>query len=231
MRVINRAGHKSGKLTAVSRADRRPGVFWNCVCDCGTTSVVSSKNWGKTSSCGCDWDVAVKGEMVGRRFGKLTVRQQVESKISASSKFAQYRCVCDCGTEKIALGMSLRNGDTTSCGCAYKVAGLIRVKSDSRKRAVIRRIVHERRAAKLAATKPWSHELFRLVLLEAHHLAVLREVVTGIPYDVDHIIPLKSDVVCGLHNEFNIQVITRSANRSKSNRYWPDMPESTGSAP
>lgn len=41
--------------------------------------------------------------------------------------------------------------------------------------------------------------------------------VTGIKHHVDHYFPLKSDVVCGLHNEFNLRIITAFDNLSKSN--------------
>jgi hypothetical protein len=44
---------------------------------------------------------------------------------------------------------------------------------------------------------------------------------------VDHIIPLKSDFVCGLHCHTNLRVITAEENKAKNNRYWPDMPEIT----
>lgn len=46
---------------------------------------------------------------------------------------------------------------------------------------------------------------------------------TGIPHEVDHIVPIKSKYVCGLHCEFNLQVVPREVNRRKSNLYWPDM--------
>jgi hypothetical protein len=48
---------------------------------------------------------------------------------------------------------------------------------------------------------------------------------TSEKHEVDHVVPLKSKLVCGLHCEANLQIIKRSANRSKSNRRWPDMPE------
>lgn len=48
---------------------------------------------------------------------------------------------------------------------------------------------------------------------------------TGIPHHVDHIVPLQSDLVCGLHVESNLRVVTRAQNQSKGNRYWDCCPD------
>lgn len=42
--------------------------------------------------------------------------------------------------------------------------------------------------------------------------------------EVDHVVPINSGLVCGLHCIDNFQLLTRSENASKGNRYWPDMP-------
>lgn len=79
-----------------------------------------------------------------------------------------------------------------------------------------------RDAMKLNATPAWADlQAIRAVYEEAERLT--RE--TGIKHHVDHIVPLQSEYVCGLHCEANLQVLTESENCSKNNRYWPDMPE------
>lgn len=53
-------------------------------------------------------------DLTGQRFGRLVVVCRAGSD---SKKNAVWRCRCDCGTEKIINGSSLRNGRTKSCGC------------------------------------------------------------------------------------------------------------------
>lgn len=43
-------------------------------------------------------------------------------------------------------------------------------------------------------------------------------------FHVDHIVPLQSDIVCGLHCLANLQIMEPSKNQSKGNYWWPDMP-------
>lgn len=78
-----------------------------------------------------------------------------------------------------------------------------------------------RRATKLQATPKWANLFF---ILEAYALAKLRNKLLGGKWHVDHIVPLRSKLVCGLHNEHNLQVIPASINQTKGNRHWPDMP-------
>ena len=81
--------------------------------------------------------------------------------------------------------------------------------------------VANRKATKIRATPQWANTFF---IAEAYQLAVLREKTCGGKWHVDHIVPLISGIVCGLHCEFNLQVIPGKENTSKGNRYWPDMP-------
>jgi hypothetical protein len=54
---INLIGVKKGLLTVLSESTeftRKGRVYWNCICDCGNTKVVSSHGLNKdTKSCGC----------------------------------------------------------------------------------------------------------------------------------------------------------------------------------
>lgn len=53
---------------------------------------------------------------------------------------------------------------------------------------------------------------------EARALVWLRQQITGVPFALDHIIPVVHPYVCGLHVENNLQVIPRLLNSKKSSR-------------
>lgn len=53
-------------------------------------------------------------ELTGKRFGRLTV---LESAGKGTQGNMLWRCLCDCGTEVIALGGRLTGGNKKSCGC------------------------------------------------------------------------------------------------------------------
>lgn len=80
----------------------------------------------------------------------------------------------------------------------------------------------KRRAAKLRATPPWANPK---AIREWYFAATVAERDTGYAWHVDHIVPLNSPLVCGLHWEGNLQLLPGALNIEKSNTYWPDMPE------
>ena len=46
---------------------------------------------------------------------------------------------------------------------------------------------------------------------------------TGVPHDVDHIVPLQGKLVAGFHAEWNLRIITSSENRKKHNKFTPEV--------
>ena len=54
--------------------------------------------------------------MLGRRFGLLRVTAYAGRKNGRSL----WHCICDCGRETDVPESSLKNGNTTSCGCKSK---------------------------------------------------------------------------------------------------------------
>lgn len=86
-------------------------VYWDCVCECGKKTVVTTQKLeqGHTVSCGCfrlkyDWN-----NIVGKTFGKWTVLKLITNKT--------YLCQCECGTIKEVDGYNLVRGLTNDCGC------------------------------------------------------------------------------------------------------------------
>jgi hypothetical protein len=74
------------------------------------------------------------------------------------------------------------------------------------------------RATKINATPPYANlEKIKIIYRTAQILSKM----TGTKYHVDHIIPLNSKLVCGLHVENNLQIITEERNLRKSNRFEP----------
>ena len=73
---------------------------------------------------------------------------------------------------------------------------------------------------KWIATPSW-YEPSKIAELEK--FAKLKTNSTGTRYVIDHIVPLNSKYVCGLHCQQNWQVISAAENYLKGNRWWPDM--------
>lgn len=74
------------------------------------------------------------------------------------------------------------------------------------------------RSRKLNATPSYANlDAIKAIYLLAKNLTEA----TGIIHEVDHIIPLQGETVCGLHHEKNLRVITRYENRKKRNKLLP----------
>ena len=62
-----------------------------------------------------------KINIAGEVYGRLTVIEEVEQDISISNKkIRKWKCQCECGNKVITRQVSLRSGNTKSCGCLRK---------------------------------------------------------------------------------------------------------------
>lgn len=87
-----------------------------------------------------------------------------------------------------------------------------------------RETVLARNAGRRAQTERVPAWASRDAIQATYVAAKIMAAVTGIPFEVDHLVPLKHPLVCGLHCEANLVPAPARVNRSKGNRHWPDMP-------
>ena len=107
-----------GRLTVVdfSHMDSHGESYWLCECDCGNSVTAARSNLmrGHTTSCGCRKHEREKGDLTGRRFGRLTV---IAYDHSDANYVTHWICKCECGKTKVVSRGNLINGSTVSCGC------------------------------------------------------------------------------------------------------------------
>lgn len=110
-------GKKFGRLKVISlnKNNGFTGRWWNCLCDCGTLVVVPTGRLttGNTKSCGCLKKEMLHPNLIGQKFGKLTV---IEA-LGVRQLYSIWKCKCECGGEKIVRTSSLKSGAVRSCGC------------------------------------------------------------------------------------------------------------------
>ena len=133
---INEIGNIYGRLTVLRQATKeeknnRSGAFWFCQCECGNTVVVRgfSLRSGNVQSCGClKHERIIKsniercgGDLTGKRFGRLTVLKQIDSKQNLRGQNLRYwECKCDCGNLIQVNTTSLNCGKRTCCDNCVK---------------------------------------------------------------------------------------------------------------
>jgi hypothetical protein len=115
---------------------------------------------------------------------------------------------------KATVEWGRRNKDKRKATCDKWDAANI-----DKKRAYVR----TRQAKKRKAFPVWADES---AIKEIYKQARQMELETGEKFHVDHIVPLQSPLVCGLHWEGNLQILPAYDNFQKHNRFWPGMPES-----
>ena len=93
-----------------------------------------------------------------------------------------------------------------------------RKKNPEAAKASINRSAARRREA--LVTPAWANEK---KIERIYMLAAWASKFTDEPLQVDHIIPIQNKAVCGLHVENNLQILKKSENIRKKNKFFPDL--------
>lgn len=146
-----------------------------------------------------------------------------QCKVCRNSYIKQWSSENGAKRKLIANKSRRKNYDPVRASVAFKTWYETTAKSgDGYAKMAMRARLHEANAKR--ATPGWSDQN---LMAAFYSLARSRTNSTGIQWTVDHIVPLNSALVCGLHTEANMKLMTKSENSGKRNRHWPDMP--TGS--
>ena len=132
--------------------------YYKCQCKCGNfkTVRINALVSGEVKSCGClkkeqDLQNLKHGitliDLTGKKFGMLTVQERVINPNDLNDSY--WKCICECGREKIARGSSLRAGTTSSCGCKIMSKG----------EAIIKQIL-ETNNITFIFNEPWFKDLY-----------------------------------------------------------------------
>ena len=90
----------------------------------------------------------------------------------------------------------------------WKENNIVQVRADTK----------ARRRKHREATPPWLTRKQKTEIRQLYQIAITMTKTTGEQYVVDHIVPLRSPDVCGLHVPWNLRVITQEENLKKSNK-------------
>ena len=125
--IVKAVGHASGDdfvgkrfskwLVLGPGQSRGSNKSWHCRCDCGTERDVRGTLLvtGASVSCGCIR--ANVPDIIGKKFGMLTVVKRADDRIFSGDVHRCWTCECDCGTICDILETSLITGHSFSCGC------------------------------------------------------------------------------------------------------------------
>lgn len=74
-------------------------------------------------------------DLTGKSFGRLVVLHRMPK--SHGNSNTRWLCLCECGTERVVAGSSLRSGDTYSCGCLRRETTAARNRTHGRSRSKV----------------------------------------------------------------------------------------------
>lgn len=119
MAKIDMTNQRFGKLIVLKDSGKRlsGNILWECQCDCGNIFLGNGRKIrnGTTKSCPeCAHKNNQKKDLIGKRFGKLTVLDISDKKSYLNTTYQ--KCQCDCGRIVEVDRRHLISGHTQSCG-------------------------------------------------------------------------------------------------------------------
>ena len=214
-------GQQFGELLVIGLAQ---ASYWRCVCGCGREVLVLAGNLvsGRQQSCGC------------RRLRPRGARGRLPATCHPDKPMQGHGLCGRCSRRNWRRnGSQLRSAQCHPHRPHYS-RGLCRgcydrkAKIDNpalnaeRQRKYRSQHPEKKRAAwaryhtqKMRAMPPW---VARATVDRVYMQAEETSRATGVKHHVDHIVPLRSHVVCGLHVPWNLQVLSAYDNMKKGNR-------------
>ena len=136
MKPYDETGKQYGNWTVLYKDIKRSGKnsYWICQCSCKDKTIKSVMGYnlrkGLSTSCGClkkqkaaeqmkQYNDANRENIIGRKFGLLTVLEMTEKRNNQGQVI--YKCQCDCGNFHFVSGGSLKSGHVQSCGCSNSI--------------------------------------------------------------------------------------------------------------
>ena len=160
--------------------------------------------------CACNTKHGQQAEVKERKAATTAAWHAANKERRSATNAAHYRANKERKAATNAAWQAANKKQTAATAAAY-------AKENPAVRAAINA---QRRAAKLQRTPKWAD---RAAIKQIYDDCAFLSRVMGEPFHVDHIFPLQADWVCGFHTEANLQILTRTENSSKGNRYVPSL--------
>ncbi len=252
--ILEMTGARIGFLTVVGRASlSKDGAQWNCICDCGNEAVRlgthlrrAQKN-GVNCFCGNRCKAAFGLNDNKKICATCKIKKEADSFAKSANLISGLQSSCkDCTkiwrTKNHQLVKKLRDEYFDKNREELRIKNRERGRRDKKgsnrrskewrernpeKRKMVTQawakrnldymcfMANKRRASMLKAIPSWA---------DLENIKDIYKKAKVLGYHVDHIVPLCSPKVCGLHCEQNLQIIPPAENFKKNNKYWPDMP-------
>lgn len=203
-------GRQFNRLTVLDRCvGKNHSKYWLCVCECGNQKSVKGLHLlnGEVRSCGCLRDEGLRSRSTkhGQCAGGARTKEYRRQEFARQRKKLEAVHGDDWWRYTSQYLSAVKHPETVkACRKKYKQKNKVSVLAATR----------ERQALQLRAMPVWANkEQIKAFYMEARRLTE----VTGIQHEVDHIIPLRGKYVWGFHVDGNLQILTATDNRRKSN--------------